>query len=329
MRVLPKSYAANPELIASALAIVAGGIVCGLGLLRLGWLVELISLASISAFMTGSAINIAVGQVPGLMGISSSIVNNRDATYLVVINTLKHLGSTKLDAAIGLTALTMLYLIRYVFNLLAKRQPNRRKLWFFLNTLRTVFVILLYTLISWLCNMHIDHNKNPLQSRFAILGTVPRGFTHARVPVVNSEIVGSFAGQLPVTVIVLLIEHISISKSFGRINNYTIDPSQEFVAIGITNILGPFLGGYAATGSFSRTAIKSKAGVRTPLAGVVTAIVVLLAIYALPAVFFYIPRLECGLFYSSTMADNNNIEGRLALITGASGGYVLFVLNRH
>lgn len=62
------------------------------------------------------------------------------------------------------------------------------------------------------------------------------------------------------------------------------------VAIGVTNILGPFLGGYPATGSFSRTAIKSKAGVRTPFAGVITAVVVLLAIYALPAVFFYIPN---------------------------------------
>jgi len=89
---------------------------------------------------------------------------------------------------------------------------------------------------------------------------------------------------------VLLIEHISISKSFGRINNYTINPSQELVAIGVTNVLGPFLGAYPATGSFSRTAIKSKAGVRTPFAGVITAIVVLLAIYALPAMFWYIPN---------------------------------------
>jgi sodium-independent sulfate anion transporter 11 len=95
--------------------------------------------------------------------------------------------------------------------------------------------------------------------------------------------------DLPVTVIVLLIEHIAISKSFGRVNNYTINPSQELVAIGFTNLLGPFLGGYPATGSFSRTAIKSKAGVRTPFAGVFTAIVVLLALYALTSVFFYIP----------------------------------------
>jgi sodium-independent sulfate anion transporter 11 len=69
-----------------------------------------------------------------------------------------------------------------------------------------------------------------------------------------------------------------------------INPSQELVAIGVTNCLGPFLGAYPATGSFSRTAIKSKAGVRTPFAGVITALVVLLAIYALPAMFWYIPN---------------------------------------
>jgi sodium-independent sulfate anion transporter 11 len=106
----------------------------------------------------------------------------------------------------------------------------------------------------------------------------------------NNRILSTLAPELPAAVIVMLIEHISISKSFGRINNYTINPSQELVAIGVTNLLAPFLGAYPATGSFSRTAIKSKAGVRTPFAGVITAIVVLLALYALPAVFFYIPN---------------------------------------
>ena len=115
------------------------------------------------------------------------------------------------------------------------------------------------------------------------------GFKNAGRPIVTTKLISAFASQLPATVIVMLIEHIAISKSFGRVNNYTINPSQEMVAIGVSNLLGPFLGAYPATGSFSRTAIKSKAGVRTPFAGVITAIVVLLAIYALPAVFFYIP----------------------------------------
>ena len=275
----------EPHIIASALAVIAGAIICFIGLIRCGWIVEFISLAAISAFMTGSALNIAVGQIPALMGITG--FDTRQSTYRVFINTLKYLGRSKLDAAIGLTALTMLYLIRFGCSYGARKMPNRAKLMFFLATLRTAFVILLYTMISWLVN----RNHRPAkENKFRILGFVPRGFQDAAVPRIDADIINMFVSELPASVIVLLIEHIAIAKSFGRINNYTIDPSQEMVAIGVTNLLGPFLGAYPATGSFSRTAIKSKAGVRTPFAGVVTAIVVLLAIYALPAVFFYIPN---------------------------------------
>ncbi|KAF2099323.1 sulfate permease [Rhizodiscina lignyota] len=284
--VVLKAAATLPDVegwhVASALAIICGAIVCFLGLARLGWIVEFISLTSISAFMTGSALNIAVGQVPTMMGISG--FDTRAPTYRVVINILKHLGRTTTDAAMGLTALFLLYLIRFGCSYLGNRFPSRRKAFFFASTLRTVFVILLYTLVGWLVNRH--RRSDPL---FKILGHVPRGFQHAAAPVINTRIIKAFADEIPASVIVLLIEHISISKSFGRVNNYTIDPSQELVAIGVSNLLGPLLGAYPATGSFSRTAIKSKAGVRTPFAGVITAIVVLLAIYALPAVFFYIP----------------------------------------
>lgn len=274
------------HIVASALAIILGAIAFIIGVLRLGRITELITLPTITAFMTGSAINIAVGQFPGLMGLGTW-VNSRDSTYLVIINSLKYLGYSQLDAAMGVTALAMLYIIRAIFNYLSKAQPDRRRTWFFCNTLRVVFVILLYTMISWLVNRNLPHN--PKKARFKILGDVPRGFTWHTVPTENSSLIRLFASQIPVSFIVLLIEHISISKSFGRVNNYKIDPSQELVAIGVTNLLGPFLGAYPATGSFSRTAIKSKAGVRTPLAGVITGVVVLLAIYALPAVFYYIP----------------------------------------
>ncbi|KAH9826247.1 sulfate permease 2-like [Teratosphaeria destructans] len=288
LRVAKRDPSIPGHVVASALSVISGAVVCFIGLARLGWLVEFISLASIAAYMTGSAISICVGQVPTLMGISTTYVNNRAPTYRVIINTLKNLGHTKIDAAMGLTALFLLYAIRSTFNFLARKYPNQKKLWFFCNTLRTVFVILLYTLISWLVNLHLKGHKSS-NSPFKILGTVPRGFKHAAVPDLHSSVIKAFASELPSTIIVMLIEHISIAKSFGRVNNYVINPSQELVAIGVTNLLGPFLGAYPATGSFSRTAIKAKAGVRTPFAGFITAIVVLLAIYALPAVFFYIP----------------------------------------
>ncbi|KAK4196286.1 putative sulfate permease 2 [Triangularia verruculosa] len=276
----------EPEVIARALALISGIILLFIGLTRLGFIVEFIPITAISAFMTGSAISIASGQVPTMLGIPSDVVNTRDETYKVIINTLKHLGRSRLDAAMGLSALFGLYFIRWFCTLMGNRSPKRSKMWFFISTLRMAFIVILYILVSWLVNRGVSDSK---QAKFKILGTVPSGFQHVGAPTVNTEVLSAIAPHLPVTVIVLLIEHIAISKSFGRVNNYMINPSQELVAIGFSNVFGPFLGGYPATGSFSRTAIKAKAGVRTPLAGIFTAVIVLLALYALTSVFFYIP----------------------------------------
>jgi solute carrier family 26 (sodium-independent sulfate anion transporter), member 11 len=280
-----KDYPDLPaEQIARGLAVISGSVLLFLGLIRAGFIVEFIPLVAIASFMTGAAISIAVGQVPALLGIAG--INTREASYLVIINTLKALPKAKLDAAMGMSALAMLYLIRIFCSYMSRRQPRRQKTWFFISTLRMVFVILLYILISWLVNRNI---AKAADAKFKILGPVPSGFQHAGAPKIDTRLLGAISADIPTTIIVLIIEHVAISKSFGRINNYIINPSQELVAVGFTNVLGPFLGGYPATGSFSRTAIKSKAGVRTPLAGIFTAVIVLLALYALTSVFFYIP----------------------------------------
>lgn len=70
--IILRVQAKHPEfagpVIASALALLAGCFVFLLGILRLGFIVDFIPLPAIAAFMTGSALSIAVGQVPGLMG---------------------------------------------------------------------------------------------------------------------------------------------------------------------------------------------------------------------------------------------------------------------
>lgn len=96
--------------------------------------------------------------------------------------------------------------------------------------------------------------------------------------------------QLPAVAIILVIEHIAIAKSMGRLYSYTVDPSQEIVALGAANMFSPFVGGYVCTGSFGASAVLSKAGVRTPLAGLFSALVLVLALYVLTAVFYYIPN---------------------------------------
>ncbi|KAF8162980.1 sulfate transporter family-domain-containing protein [Crassisporium funariophilum] len=285
--------------IATLLALITGFTVLGIGLLRIGWLVEFIPAPAVSGFMTGSAISIAAGQVPGLMGISG--FDTRAATYLVIINTLKGLPRTTLDAAWGITGLVGLYLIRIACIQLGKKYPRRARLFFFLSVLRNAFVIIVLTLAAWL---YCRHRKNKAgKFPIKILLTVPAGLKHISRPKIDPKLLKAMAPELPVATIILLLEHIAISKSFGRLNGYKINPNQELIAIGVTNTIGSCFGAYPATGSFSRSALKSKSGVRTPLAGVITAVVVIVALYGLTDAFFWIPSAALSAIIIHAVAD--------------------------
>ncbi|GKT85703.1 LOW QUALITY PROTEIN: sulfate permease 2 [Colletotrichum tofieldiae] len=271
----------QPEEISKTLAFLAGAVLLVFGLLRLDWVIEFIPHVAISAFVTGAAITITLSQVPSLLGIDG--VNSKAAAYRVFIDTAQGLPRAKLDAAIGLTALVLLAAIKWYCERMAKAQPRHKRIWELLCSLRMTFTIVLYTLLfgepgAGEQRAQVSHHRD------AASGLYPR-----RPPSLNPKLISALLPDLPATVIILVIEHIAIGKSFGRINNYTVQPSQELISIGCTNLFGPFLGAYSSTGSFGGTAILSKAGVRTPLAGVFNGAILLLALYALTSVLYYIP----------------------------------------
>lgn len=286
-------------IIATVLAFICGIIATGVGLLRLGFLVELISLNAVAGFMTGSAFNIIWGQIPGLMGYSKK-VNTRRSTYHVVIDSLKHLPDTKLDAAFGLIPLFTLFFWKWWCNSMgpkltdryfpANSRPRANKYWkafyFYLQASRNGIIIILFTAVSYGITKCVAKDKR----RISVLGTVPKGLRHTGVMKLPHGILNNIAAEIPSSIIVLLLEHIAISKSFGRVNDYKINPNQEIIAIGVSNLLGTFFNAYPATGSFSRSALKAKCNVMTPLSGIFSAACVLLAIYCLTGAFFYIPK---------------------------------------
>lgn len=281
-----------PE-IATFLSLICGGIAAAIGLLRLGFILEFISMPAVMGFMSGSAFNIITGQVPGLLGYNS-LVNTRNSSFYSVVHTLKNLKHTNVNAAFGLVPLFILYVWKFSCDYLGKRYPKRKMWFFYIQTLRNAIVIIVATAISWgIVHPHLKNFKGP-KSKFKgpiqTIGVVPSGLKHVGVMTVPDGILSSMASEIPVSTIILLLEHIAISKSFGRINDYKIVPDQELIAIGVNNLIGTFFNAYPATGSFSRSALKAKCGVRTPLAGIFTGGVVLLALYALTDSFFYIPK---------------------------------------
>ncbi|SAM08448.1 hypothetical protein [Absidia glauca] len=243
----------GPE-IAVTFSLLTGGIAMFLGLVRLGILVDFIPACSIAGFMTGSAITITIGQWPKLFGIKG--INTQDSTYLIFGNFFKHLPGAQLDVAFGLTGLLFLYGIRYGCQYLSKRYPKYSTHLFFFGIMRNGILIIFATLIVFL--MNIGKTTSPV----SILKDIPAGFQAMAVPRVDTESISAIASSLPSGIIILILEHCAIAKSFGRINNYT-----------------------------------------TPIAGIFSGCVVVLALYALTPAFYYIPDATLSAVVIHAVAD--------------------------
>ncbi|KAL0084722.1 sulfate transporter family-domain-containing protein [Phycomyces blakesleeanus] len=267
--------------VAAALSLFTGMATLAIGLLRLGILVDLVPGPAIAGFMTASALTITIGQIPKLLGIPN--INTQEPTFRLLIHVFQKCWDLRLDAVFGLVGLVWLYGLRSMCLGLAKKYPRYSETFFFISIMRNGLLVIFGTLGAFVIN--IGKTVSPI----SILKDIPSGFNSIAAPHIDSTLVSSIAGTLPSAIVILVLEHIAIGKAFGRINDYSINPNQEIIAIGFTNIWASFLGAYPSTGSFSRTAIKARSGVQTPFAGLFSGIVVLLSLYILTPAFYYIP----------------------------------------
>ncbi len=171
-RVLEQHQEFTREEVAKAHAFLCGCVLLIFGLLKIDWLIEFIPHMAISAFVTGAAITITLSQLPTLLGITG--INTRGPAYKVAIEFFGGLRRAKLDAAIGLSALALLYLLKWFCEHMAKRQPKLSKLWTTLFSLRFTFTILLYILIGFLVNRGLPFTE----TRFRLLGYIPTGMNY-------------------------------------------------------------------------------------------------------------------------------------------------------
>lgn len=267
----------DPVAFLVSLSFLSGIIEILIGFLRLGIIIDFIPTPVIVGFTTGAAVSIISGQLAGLLGIRG--IDTNKSANLVLYNTFKSIGSCKVDAIVGVSALVILVLFRFITRYFTKRGYS----WFsWVGQSSNVIVTILFTVISFYVN---SGKTTPL---FRVVGKIPQGLNYLKVPRLDN-----LQNVLPAStaiVLVSVLEHVAIAKSFGRLNGYSTNTNQEIIAMGVTNTLGSFLGAFSATGSFSRSSIKSRSGVKTPLAGLFTALVLFLSLYVITPAIFYIPN---------------------------------------
>ncbi len=256
----PSAYVA----LAGLLALLVGAIQLGLGLLRAGRLTAMLSHPVVSGFTSAAAIVIATSQLDKLLGLELS----RASGWLPQIRDLAgSLGATHLPTlAVGAAALLLLLLGRRV----GKRLPI------------ALVVVVAATLVApWLGLPGLG---------VEVVGEVPRGLPTPTLPLAPLD---SLVALLPGAMIIALLsylEGISVARAVARRTGDRLDPDQELRASGAANLAAGLLQAFPVAGGFSRTAVNHDAGARTPLASIVSAVTVVLALVLLAPMLATLPE---------------------------------------
>jgi sulfate permease, SulP family len=251
-------------LAAGLMAVMAGLFQLVLGLARLGFLVNFVSHSVIVGFAAGAGLLIAIRQVPALLGIELAS-HGFFETLIEVGASISGADLATLTLGVGTVALIV------VLQILFPRLPA------------SLIAMILASAVVFA--MRLD------ESGVAVIGQLPRGLPPlAHLPLLNLDFISRLStGALAVGAIGL-VETVAISRSIATHTGQRLDSSQEFVGQGLANILSGFFSGYPGASSFSRSAVNFEAGARTPLAAIISSIVVLLSLLVLAPMAAFLPR---------------------------------------
>lgn len=269
----PEYYAA-----AIALALLSGLMLTAMGLLRLGFLANLLSHPVISGFITASGIIIAASQLKHILGVSAGGHNLLE----VVQQLLAHLGEINLPTlVIGVAATGFLFWVRKGFKPLLMRFGLSDYVAGLVSKAGPVIAVLLTTLAVYLFGL----------DRFGVrtVGEVPQGLPPFAIPVFDANLWLSLAGPAFLISIIGFVESVSVAQTLAAKRRQSIDSDQELIGLGTSNIASAFSGGYPVTGGFARSVVNFDAGAETPAAGAYTAVGIALASLFLTSLIYFLP----------------------------------------
>ncbi|MGB9130424.1 MAG: SulP family inorganic anion transporter [Thiobacillus sp.] len=123
-----------------------------------------------------------------------------------------------------------------------------------------------------------------------VVGSIPEGLPSIKMPSFNLDALGSLLSAALVISLVGFMEAISIAKAVAARTKQRIDPNQELIGQGLSNMVGSFTQAFPVSGSFSRTAVNMNAGAKTGMASVITALIVLVALLFLTPLLYHLPQ---------------------------------------
>ncbi|MFN3544197.1 MAG: SulP family inorganic anion transporter [Thiobacillus sp.] len=123
-----------------------------------------------------------------------------------------------------------------------------------------------------------------------VVGRIPEGLPAFQVPTLDWNIMLALLPAAFVMALIGFMEATSVSKALATQTHARIDTNKELVGQGLANIVGAFFQSYTVSGSFSRSAVAARAGAKTGLFAVVSALVVLVVLLFLTPYLYHLPQ---------------------------------------
>lgn len=258
----------SPQFIAAALilALLSGMMLIAMGVLRLGFLANLLSHPVVSGFITASGIIIATSQLKSILGVKAS--------GEAIPELLQTLGQNAANAnlptmIIGVTATAFLFWVRKGLKPLLLKVGLQARPADLIAKAGPIAAVAISTLAVIAFDLEAKGVK--------VVGTIPQSLPPFTVPMFDAALWQQLVVPALLLSIIGFVESVSVAQTLAAKKRQRIYPNQELIGLGAANVAASFTGGYPVTGGFARSVVNFDAGAETPAAGAFTAIGILFA----------------------------------------------------
>lgn len=264
---------------AIALAFISGLILILMGVLRLGMLANFLSHPVISGFITASGIIIAASQLKHIFGVDASGHNLLE----LIVSIGEHADQLHWPTLIiGVSATAFLFWVRKNLKPLLIKSGMSQGIADILAKAGPVAAVAATTLVTFAFSLD--------QGGVRVVGEVPTGLPGFALPSFDMDLWQQLFISALLISIVGFVESVSVAQTLAAKRRQRIDPSQELIGLGTSNVASAVSGGFPVTGGFSRSVVNFDAGAETPAAGAFTAVGIALAAIFLTPLLYFLPK---------------------------------------
>ncbi|MDT8992187.1 sulfate permease [Curvibacter sp. APW13] len=246
--------------LAALLALMSGLLMATFGLLRLGFLAQLLSRPVVAGFISGSAVLIVLSQLRHLLGLSAQTAETPSQWVGAVHGATLVIGATAMAALVVARQWLVTGLVR-----LGQAPAAAARL------ARMAPLVVLAAATAWVVGTDADHVQG-----VAVVGAVDLGGALWAPVWPQWDQVRQLAGPALTLAFIGAVQGITMAQALAVKRREALDVNQELLGLGAANMVAACSGGMPVGGGTSRTAINTAAGAQTPLASVVTALCMVL-----------------------------------------------------